>query len=134
MPTRFRNFETYCYMDGTFGTVLDSSNCSFEIDLDGFNDGIIDCWNMASDSTDFTISLFSEDGSDVDTIKERIRVENVNLAAGFTNLGMFFRNTDEPTQNKIYAKVVNDDVARPTGIINWSMGILIHRKIVKGRV
>lgn len=91
--------------------------------LAGYSDGIIKNIGIASDSTNYKISIYDKTGASADSINELAVYSAINLTVSDDGLNLFFANNDTVVASKLYAVIINSDATTATGTTTLNIGL-----------
>lgn len=131
-----RIFERTAIQEFSFSSVASDSTGGGELDLSSgsnqaIHTGILRGVSVSCDSTDFDISIRTKSNAQENTIDEIYSVTNIDTYRSDDDLYQGWVNNDSPISSKLYAVIVNNDLANPTGIIRVRIVTDIHRKYSK---
>ena len=76
-------------------------------------------FKIVCDSTDFDVSIRSNDGVTPPHIDEVLDTENINLEYTDFNIFAYYRNTDG--NDLLYLVIINTDAVNATGVIDFEL-------------
>ena len=130
-----RNFGSHCLMEGEFPSVDAGDSTNFSIgliynNLDGFSDGIVEFVNFSCDSTNYSISFHTEPSCEADVVTEFIKIIEIERSVVASGLNAYFANSEDLHEKNLFVKILNESLMS-TGIIKWSIGLLIHKRTAR---
>lgn len=93
--------------------------------------GILRNVAVASDSTDFDVSIRTKSNGQADSVDEIYKAIDINKYRSDDDLHVGWVNNDPTNTSKLYVVVTNNDLVRATGTVNIRVTVDINKKFAK---
>jgi hypothetical protein len=92
------------------------------------NGAVLDGVKITSDSTNFTLWVFTENGMTKNGIGQIAKWATQNAVMVQSNLGIVWENRDNPVVNRLYLLLESSDAQYSSGTVSYELTLKIHRR------